>query len=77
MTNLIIQEMKKNMNNIDRIVRVLLAMIFSILYLTNTVTGTFGLILLVLGVVFLFTAITSFCPIYRIFGLSTCAPDKA
>ena len=64
--------MKKNMNSLDRVVRILLAALFAVLYFTGTVTGTIGLVLLVLGGIFLFTAVISFCPLYAIFGLSTC-----
>ena len=64
--------MKKNMNSLDRVVRILLAVAFAVLYFTGTVTGTIGLVLLVLGGVFLFTALVSYCPLYAIFGISTC-----
>ena len=33
--------MKKNMGNTDRIIRVVLAIVFSVLYFTGTITGTF------------------------------------
>lgn len=68
--------MKKNMGTTDRIIRVLLAAVFAILYFTNTVTGTFGLILLILGGVFLLTSLISFCPLYTLIGLNTCAVKK-
>jgi len=64
--------MKKNMSSTDRIIRVLLAAVFAILYFTGTVTGTLGLVLLVLGGVFVLTSLISFCPLYTIFGISTC-----
>lgn len=64
--------MKKNMGNTDRIIRVILAIIFSVLYFTGTVTGTFGLVLVVLGAVFLATSFISFCPLYTLVGLNTC-----
>jgi hypothetical protein len=69
--------MKPNMGSADRIVRVLLAVVFSILYFTGTVTGTFGVVLLVLGGVFLLTSVVSFCPLYAPFGISTCSVKKA
>ena len=69
--------MKPNMGSADRIVRVLLAVVFSILYFTGTVTGTFGVVLLVLGGVFLLTSVVSFCPLYAPFGISTCPVKKA
>lgn len=67
--------MKKNMGTIDRGVRIIISLLFAALYFTGTVTGTFGIVLLVLGGVFVATSIVSFCPLYTIFGLSTC-PTK-
>jgi hypothetical protein len=68
--------MKKNMGNTDRIIRLILAVVFAVLYFTNTVTGTFGIILLVLGVVFVLTSLISFCPLYSLIGLNTCPAKK-
>jgi hypothetical protein len=64
--------MKKNMGSPDRIIRIVLAVLFAALYFTNVVTGTLGIILLVLGVVLLLTSTISFCPLYAPFGISTC-----
>ena len=64
--------MKKNMGSMDRIIRVILAILFAVLYFTNIVSGTAGIILLVLGGVFLLTSMISFCPLYAPFGLNTC-----
>lgn len=64
--------MKKNMGNIDRIIRVIAAIVFSALYFTGTVTGTVGLVLVILGAVFLATSFISFCPLYTLFGVNTC-----
>lgn len=69
--------MKKNMGTVDRIIRVVLALLFAVLYFTETVTGTPGLILLILSGVFLLTSLVSFCPLYTLVGLSTCpAPEE-
>ncbi|MCC6584048.1 MAG: DUF2892 domain-containing protein [Chitinophagales bacterium] len=68
--------MKKNMGSADRIVRLIVAAIFAVLYFTNTVSGTLGIILLVLGGVFVLTSLISFCPLYAPFGFSTCKLDK-
>ncbi len=68
--------MKKNMGNTDRIIRILLAVVFAVLYFTNTVTGTFGIVLLVLGAVFLLTSLISFCPLYPLVGINTCPAKK-
>jgi len=64
--------MKANMGSLDKAIRIILAIVFSMLYITKMVEGIFGTILLVLGGIFLLTSIISFCPLYAIFGLSTC-----
>lgn len=69
--------MKKNMGNADRIIRILIAAVFAYLYFGGVVTGTAGIILLVLGGVFVLTSLISFCPLYSIVGLSTCPAKKA
>lgn len=68
--------MKQNVGTIDKVVRLLMAMVFGVLYFTQTVSGTAGIILLVLGGVFAFTAILGTCPLYSLFGLSTCPVKK-
>lgn len=64
--------MKKNVGNIDRIVRILLALVFGYLYFSGTVTGLVGTVLLVLGGIFVLTALLGTCPIYSALGMSTC-----
>ncbi len=68
--------MKKNMGSIDRIIRFILAAIFIVLYFTNTITGMWGIVLLILGAVFILTSFVSFCPLYVPFGLSTCSKKE-
>ena len=63
--------MKQNVGNTDRIVRFVLATIFVALYFTGVVSGTLGLVLLVLAVVFAVTAAINFCPIWFLFKFST------
>jgi hypothetical protein len=63
--------MKKNMGNADKIIRVIVAVVFAVLYFTNTIGGTLGIVLLVLAGVFVLTSFISFCPLYTIFGLSS------
>ncbi len=68
--------MKPNMGNIDRIIRVLLAAVFAYLYFSGTVTGVLGLVLVILGAVFVLTSLVSFCPLYALVGLNTCPTKK-
>jgi len=63
--------MKRNLSNIDRIVRVVLALLFAFLYFGGILPGALGLILFVLGIVFVLTSIVSFCPIYAMLKWST------
>jgi hypothetical protein len=63
--------MKRNMSTLDRIIRTLVAILFTVLYFTGVVPGTLGIVLLVIGVVFVLTAILGWCPLYAIFKLST------
>jgi hypothetical protein len=69
--------MKKNMGNADRVIRVILAAVFAVLYFTGTITGTFGLVLVVLAGVFVATSLISFCPLYTLFKISTCPTVKS
>ncbi len=65
--------MKKNMGSLDRIIRLILAAVFVILFFTNVVSGTLGYVLLGLAGIFVLTSLISFCPLYPIFGINTCA----
>lgn len=60
------------MGSADRIIRIIIAAIIGVLYFTGTITGTIGIVLLVLAGVFVLTGFISFCPLYAPFGISTC-----
>jgi hypothetical protein len=68
--------MKKNMGTIDRVIRILIAVVFVALYFMQVVTGTIGIVLLVLAVVFVLTSFISFCPLYWPFGINTGAKKQ-
>jgi hypothetical protein len=63
--------MKKNMGTIDRAIRILVAVVVVILYFTNVISGTLGIILLALAAIFVVTSIVSICPLYMLLGLNT------
>jgi uncharacterized membrane protein len=69
--------MKKNVGSIDRVVRLVLAAVFGVLYYMGIISGTLGLVLVVLAGVFALTSVLSFCPLYAIVGLNTCDVKKA
>lgn len=60
------------MGNVDRAVRVVIAIIIAALYFTGSVSGTLGIVLLALAGIFVLTSFVSFCPLYAPFGISTC-----
>jgi hypothetical protein len=68
--------MKKNMGLADIIIRILIALAIAILYFMEFITGTLGIVLLIVAGVFLITSIMSFCGLYRIFGIRTCRIKK-
>jgi len=63
--------MKRNLSPADRIIRLVLAAILASLYFTDTVTGTWGVVLMGAAAVILLTALINFCPIYHILGIKT------
>ncbi len=64
--------MKKNMGSTDKIIRLIAAALILILYFANVVSGTLGIILLVVAGIFVATSFINFCPLYAPFGISTC-----
>lgn len=63
--------MKKNMGTVDKVVRILVAIVIAGLYFANLISGTAAIILLILAGVFILTSFISFCPLYYPFGIST------
>jgi len=60
--------MDRNIGNLDKFIRISLAIIFIALYAFDFITGLLGYILLGLAVILLFTSIINFCPIYTFLG---------
>ena len=63
--------MKKNIGTVDKVIRILIAVVFVVLYFTNVASGTLGIILLILAAVFVVTSLLGFCPLYALLGLSS------
>jgi hypothetical protein len=63
--------MKKNMGTIDKVIRLIVAAVIAVLYFTGTVTGTPGIVLLVLAAVFVLVSLIGFCPLYLPLGIKT------
>lgn len=63
--------MKKNVGTVDNAIRILVALVLAGLYLANVISGTLGVILLIVAVVFVLTSFIGFCPLYLPFGINT------
>lgn len=63
--------MKKNMSLIDRVFRVVFAIVATLLYFLNITSGVVGITLMAVGGILLATSFINFCPIYAALGIST------
>jgi len=63
--------MVRNMGTLDRIIRVLLAVVVLVLYLAGAISGLAAVILGILAAVFVLTSLVGFCPLYLPFNFST------
>ncbi len=64
--------MKPNMGKLDKAIRSIIAITLIILFALEIISGTLGIVLIAISVVFLLTSLVSFCPMYKPFGISTC-----
>jgi hypothetical protein len=68
--------MKENVGGLDRLVRLLIAVGAIYLFFTgDRPTWEYGA--LVVGAILALTAITGFCPLYRLIGVNTCRKKSA
>lgn len=59
------------MGNLDRGLRIAIAALVLVLYLTGVISGTWAIVLGVVAAVFVLTGFIGVCPAYLPFGLST------
>ncbi|WLF84766.1 DUF2892 domain-containing protein [Moraxella sp. ZY210820] len=59
--------MKRNLGQIDKIVRIILGLVILALVFTQVI-GWWGLI----GLIPLVTGVINFCPLYHLLGINTC-----
>ena len=64
--------MKANISGVDKIIRISLAIVLAVFFFTGVVSGVLGYVFLALAAVLILTSLISFCPIYALFGISTC-----
>lgn len=65
------------MGKTDRVIRIVIALVIGILFLTNVISGTWAYVLLAVAGIFLLTSVVGLCPLYSLFGINTCKMKKA
>lgn len=68
--------MSRNEGTADRAIRLVVAVVAALAAFAVGAGSVLGIVLLVVGAVMLVTAATGFCPLYRVFGMSTCPMPK-
>ncbi|MDD5507090.1 MAG: DUF2892 domain-containing protein [Bacteroidales bacterium] len=68
--------MKTNMGWADRIIRIVIAAVFAILFFTKVVTGGWGIVFLIIAIIFLVTGIIGNCPLYSVLKCNTLFSKK-
>ncbi len=63
--------MKKNMGTADKVIRIILALLVIVFYFTGDLSGLAAIILGIVALIFLVTSFTGFCPLYKLFNVST------
>ena len=63
--------MKKNVGNLDGIIRLIVAALIVLLYGIGLISGTTALILMLVALIFAVTSLVRVCPLYLPFGIST------
>ncbi len=68
--------MVTNEGTIDRVVRVAAGVVALVVALVVGIGSVLGIVLAVVAAILLLTGAVGFCPLYRVFGVSTCpVPD--
>ncbi|GAA0876677.1 hypothetical protein GCM10009118_30870 [Wandonia haliotis] len=68
--------MKKNMGNIDKGIRIVVALLLLLAIYMELVTTPWSIILLVVAGVLVLTSFLNFCPLYTLFGINTCKTEQ-
>lgn len=69
--------MKPNVGSADKIVRVLVAIAAVVIALIVGAGSALGIVLWIVAAVMVLTALTGMCPLYKLFGITTCRVDRS
>lgn len=68
--------MKQNMGTVDRVLRMVIAVALVVLFFAGAVTGTEGILLVLLAGLLALTSLSGYCPVYPLFGIDTHVLDR-
>jgi Na+(H+)/acetate symporter ActP len=68
--------MKRNMGTADRGIRLTLAVVVAILYITGKISGVAAIVLGIFALAFFVTSLVGHCPAYPPLGLTTIKEKK-
>jgi K+-transporting ATPase A subunit len=68
--------MKTNMGSMDRMVRMFIAVILGLSAFMGMITGVWAIVAYAVTAIFLLTSLVGTCPLYSVFGISTCSLKK-
>jgi hypothetical protein len=69
--------MKRNMGVVDRLIRTFIGLGIILFYTKGLIPVQVAFLLLVIAGVLIITSIFAICPLYYMFGISTCSKKKA
>ena len=64
------------MGNLDKGVRIIVAIAIALLYYFDMITGTLAYVLMAVAIIFLITSVINFCPLYTLIGINSCKIKK-
>jgi hypothetical protein len=68
--------MSINMGSTDKLSRLVIAIVLIVLYYTNVLKDSLGIIALVAALILTITSLIGYCPLYTILGLKTTKKEE-
>lgn len=66
--------MEKNIGFIDKIIRLMLVLLYLVAYQNDWIGGNFAIVLGLFASIFFVTSLVNSCPLYSVFGINTSQP---
>jgi len=64
------------MGLIDKVLRILVAIVIVALFFAKVISGVLAIVLLIFAGVFILTSLIGFCPLYKPMGMDTTKKDQ-